>query len=55
MTVVDLTMCVNKDCPKKDNCRRYTTNPQRWESVERFTIGFGRDRCIFYSPKGANK
>ena len=38
MITNDITKCVTKDCPKKEQCYRYTVKPEkRWQSYSDFT------------------
>ena len=35
----DISMCQNEDCPKKDQCHRYTATPSpMWQSYSDFTF-----------------
>lgn len=34
--MVDLTMCVNKNCPLRSKCYRYRAVPSAWQSFAKF-------------------
>lgn len=43
----DISMCLNKTCPSKDQCYRFTATPdEHWQSYGGFTPD--GDRCEFF-------
>lgn len=34
----DITMCLSKNCPEKENCYRARAKPDRWQSYSDFEI-----------------
>lgn len=47
--MTDITMCPGHNCPKRDNCRRYTAEPSARQSYF-FSTPWDGVRCEFYWP-----
>jgi hypothetical protein len=47
----DISMCENKQCPKKKTCYRYTAIPEEhWQSYSTFTFNAEEGKCEYYWP-----
>lgn len=48
----DITMCLNKECTKKETCYRFIAKPSPWQSycMFEFEIIKGETYCDFYWP-----
>ena len=45
----DISMCMNKSCPSKDTCYRFTASPNVWrQSYMDFKVAEGLDKCKSY-------
>lgn len=45
----DITMCMNKSCPSKDTCYRFTASPNVMrQSYSAFQVEEGLDKCNHY-------
>lgn len=50
VTVPDITMCANRECPSRMSCHRFTAEPSRRQSFAVF--GPNADECGHYWPNG---
>ena len=51
--MTDITMCVTKDCPLKDDCRRFQAIPSEWQSYAAFQSYEDMEgiiRCDYFLP-----
>lgn len=48
----DITMCRNKDCPKKLACYRWCAVPDRWQSYSSFTYSGGECKHFAVNQPG---
>ena len=44
----DFTMCVGGDCPLKDNCYRYTAEPNEYRQSVFCTIPYNEEGGCYY-------
>lgn len=47
----DITMCLNEECPSKEECKRFTAQPSDFQSYGIFDFYFG-DRCESFISNG---
>jgi|GEM_PF-5461297 len=47
----DITLCLNKECPSKEACKRFTEQPSDFQSYGIFDFYFG-DCCESFIPNG---
>lgn len=44
----DITMCDNKECPKKESCYRFKATPNEyWQAYSTFKYD-EKEGCVFY-------
>ena len=49
--MVDISMCLDDDCPKSEFCYRYTANARSaWQSYMQFTRGEPDGSCSSFMP-----
>ena len=54
--MADITMCLNKKCPKNVLCYRYTAKPNEYrQSYSDFKPELGEDVCNNYIPNYVKK
>lgn len=47
----DIAMCANQNCPKRNECYRYTATPSPTrQSYASFQPTLGSDRCEYFWP-----
>lgn len=50
----DITMCKDNDCPKKEECHRFTAISDKMQSYFLQTPRKGKE-CVYYWPNKPNK
>ena len=47
----DITMCVGRDCPKKNTCYRYTAFPSEYRQSYFVGVPYKGKGCTYYWPE----
>jgi hypothetical protein len=51
--VADIAMCINKECPSKAYCYRYTAKANEYrQAYMDFKPATGQDKCEDFTPNG---